>query len=84
MAAANIVITDVQITPGTVIAGGKIEICATIHPIRQVIGEDSFKLADSDGGYIEVLGRAAWLLTDEEKLIVDTDGKAIEIYETDL
>ena len=46
---ANIVITDIQITPRTVEAGGTFKIVADIEPIIQALGDDTAKIIDADG-----------------------------------
>lgn len=79
---ANIVITDIQIAPRTVETGGKFKIVADIEPIIQVLGDDTARIIDNDGAYIQILDRTKWLLTDNDNyLITDSDGACIEIYE---
>ena len=79
---ANIVITDIQIAPRTVETGGTFKIVADIEPIIQVLGDDTARIIDADGAYIQVLDRTKWILSDNDNcLIADTDGMCIEIYE---
>lgn len=53
MADAKVVILAVTITPNPVITNGNFTITADIQPIRDVIGDDSGRIIDNDGAYIE-------------------------------
>ena len=80
--AANIVVTDVRINPNPANTGDPFKIEADIEPIVQVLGDDTARIIDADGAYIQVLDRTKWILSDNDNcLIADTDGMCIEIYE---
>lgn len=53
MADAKVVILAVTITPNPVNTNGQITITADIQPIRDVIGDDSGRIIDNDGAYLE-------------------------------
>lgn len=53
MADAKVVFLAATITPNPVNANGNYTISADIQPIRDVIGDDSGRIIDNDGGYIE-------------------------------
>ena len=80
--AANIVVTDVRINPNPANTGDPFKIEADIEPIVQVLGDDTTRITDADGAYIQVLDRTKWILSDNDNyLITDSDGMYIEIYE---
>ncbi len=53
MADAKVAILAVTIAPNPVNTNGQITITADIQPIRDVIGDDSGRIIDNDGAYIE-------------------------------
>lgn len=54
MAAANIAITSATITPNPVYTGNNYTISVQIQPSCYVLGDDTCRIIDSDGAYIEV------------------------------
>ena len=53
MADAKVAILAVTITPNPVYTDEEITITADIQPIRDVVGDDSGRIIDNDGAYIE-------------------------------
>ena len=53
MADAKVVFLAATITPNPVNANGNYTISADIQPIRDVIGDDSGRIIDNDGAYLE-------------------------------
>lgn len=78
----NIVITEIQVTPRIVDVGETFKIAANIEPIIRVLGDDTSRIIDNDGAYIQIINKETWVLSDSDNcLITDLDGICIYMHE---
>ena len=82
MAAANIAITSAVITPNPVYTGNSCTLSVQIQPAGFVIGDDTCRIIDSDGAYIEVPEQVIYVLAgsdgaamkDNDNTLIDMEG----------
>ena len=80
MAAANIAITSATITPNPVYTGNDYTISVQVQPACFVIGDDTCRIIDLDGAYIEVPEQVIYVLADSDgAAMADNDNTLIDM-----
>lgn len=80
MAAANIAITSAAITPNPVYTGNSYTLSVQIQPAGFVLGDDTCRIIDLDGAYIEVPEQVIYVLADSDgAAMTDNDNTLIDM-----